>query len=100
MQTMLQLNPPIPLNTPKGEGLAVLVSDYGPDFDLWWTVIVTKGEFAGQVWTYPNPEVRGVANVTLGRRPINGLELPQPQHARGTNGHAQKPETAKLNRMD
>ena len=69
MQTLLQLNPPIPLSTPKGEGLAVLVIDYGPDFDLWWTVIISKGEFAGQIWTYANPEVRGVANITLGRHP-------------------------------
>ena len=69
MQTMLQLNPPIPLKTPKGEGLAVLVIDYGPDHDLWWTVILSKGEHAGEIWTYPNPKVRGVENVTLGRFP-------------------------------
>ena len=69
MQTMLQLNPPIPLNTPKGEGIAVLVIDYGPDHDLWWTVILTKGGFAGEIWTYPNPQVRGVENLTLGRNP-------------------------------
>lgn len=69
MQSLLQLNPPIPLNTPKGEGLAVLVIDYGPDFDLWWTVVISKGEFAGQIWTYSNAEVRGVPNITLGRHP-------------------------------
>jgi hypothetical protein len=67
MRQMLQLNPPIPLTTPKGEGLAVLVIDYGPDFDLLWTVIVSNGEHAGEVWTYANPDVRGVENVTLGR---------------------------------
>jgi len=68
MQTMLQLNPPIPLKTPKGEGLAVMVIDYGPDHDLLWTVIIGKGEHAGEIWTYPNPQVRGVDNITLGRR--------------------------------
>ena len=67
MQTLLQLNPPIPLQTPRGEGSAVLVIDYGPDHDLWWTVILSKGEHAGEVWTYPNPQVRGVENITLGR---------------------------------
>ena len=81
MQTMLQLNPPIPMVTPKGEGLAVLVIDYGPDFDLWWTVIIGKGEFAGQIWTYRNPEVRGVANVSLGRQPETTATSP------GNNGH-------------
>ena len=74
MQTMLQLNPPIPLKTPKGEGLAVLVIDYGPDHDLWWTVILSKGEHAGEIWTYPNPKVRGVENVTLGRFPMREPE--------------------------
>lgn len=69
MQSLLQLNPPIPLQTPKGEGLATLVIDYGPDYDLLWTVILTKGEHAGEIWTYPNPQVRGVQNVTLGRLP-------------------------------
>jgi hypothetical protein len=67
MQTLLQLNPPIPMKTPRGEGLAVMVIDYGPDFDLWWTVILSKGDHAGEIWTYANPEVRGVTNITLGR---------------------------------
>jgi hypothetical protein len=66
---MLQLNPPIPLQTPKGEGLATLVIDYGPDYDLLWTVIITKGDHAGEVWTYPNPQVRGIKNITFGRLP-------------------------------
>lgn len=79
MQTMLQLNPPIPLKTPKGEGLAVLVIDYGPDHDLWWTVILSKGEHAGEIWTYPNPKVRGVENVTLGRFPEQ--EAKEPRHS-------------------
>jgi hypothetical protein len=67
MQTLLQLNPPIPMQTPRGEGLAVLVIDYGPDHDLWWTVILSKGEHAGEIWTYSNPQLRGVGNITLGR---------------------------------
>jgi hypothetical protein len=67
MQTMLQLNPPIPLSTPKGEGIAVMVIDYGIDHDLWWTVMISRGEHAGEIWTYANPEVRGVENITLGR---------------------------------
>ncbi len=81
MQTLLQLNPPIPMKTPRGEGMAVMVIDYGPDFDLWWTVILTKGEHAGEIWTYSNPEVRGVENISLGRQvqaiaKQNGLHHP------------------------
>jgi hypothetical protein len=61
---MLQLNPPIPLNTPKGEGFAHLVIDYGPESDLYWTVLITE---TGEIWTYANKYVRASKNITLGR---------------------------------
>ncbi|HEV7121949.1 MAG TPA: hypothetical protein VGN24_00815 [Rhodanobacter sp.] len=61
---MLQLNPPIPLNTPKGEGFAHLVIDYGPESDLYWTVLITE---TGEIWTYSNKYVRASKNITLGR---------------------------------
>ena len=80
---MMQLNPPIPLSTPKGEGIAVMVIDYGIDHDLWWTVIISKGEHAGEIWTYANPKVRGVENITLGRP---GSEVSKEPASRG-NGH-------------
>ncbi len=83
MQTMLQLNPPIPLSTPKGKGIAVMVIDYGIDHDLWWTVIISRGEHAGEIWTYANPEVRGVENITLGRPVTPASKEPA---SRG-NGH-------------
>ena len=77
MQSLLQLDPPIPMRTPKGEGLATLVIDYGPDYDLLWTVIVTKGEHAGEIWTYPNTQVRGVENASLGRHaPAGDAAIP------------------------
>ena len=82
---MLQLSPPIPLSTPKGEGLAVMVIDYGVDFDLWWTVIISKGEHAGEIWTYANPEVRGVENVTLGRH--DGLGVSDGKTSPRSNGN-------------
>lgn len=83
MQTMLQLNPPIPMQTPKGDGLAVMVIDYGPDYDLLWTIAISKGEHAGEIWTYANPHVRAVENVTLGRH----VSVPD---ARSSNGYPGK----------
>lgn len=60
-----QLDPPIPFDVEgKGEGLAIAVVDYGPDYDLRWVIILNKG---GEVWTVPNPKVRGVENYTMGR---------------------------------
>ena len=61
---MLQLNPPIPMNTPKGEGFAHILIDYGPESDLYWTVLITE---TGEIWTYANRNVRASKNITLGR---------------------------------
>ena len=44
--------------------MAVLVIDQGPDWDLWWTILLDR---SGEVWTVPNSKVRGVNNVTMGR---------------------------------
>jgi hypothetical protein len=61
---LLQLNPPLPVNTPKGKGLAHLVIDYGPEHNLNWTVFIDK---TGECWTFCNSEIRAQNNVTLGR---------------------------------
>ncbi len=63
---MIQLNPPLPLMTPKGEGLAHVLIDYGPESDLYWTVFITA---TGEIWTYANRDVRASKNITLGRIP-------------------------------
>jgi len=61
---MLQLNPPLPMNTPKGEGFAHFLIDYGPESDLYWTVMITE---TGEIWTFSNRQVRASKNITLGR---------------------------------
>lgn len=61
---MLQLDPPLPLNTPKGEGMAHVLIDYGPESDLYWTVFLTD---TGEIWTFSNRDVRASKNITLGR---------------------------------
>jgi hypothetical protein len=60
-----QLNPPLPMVTPKGEGWAHFVIDYGPEAALMWVVFMDED---GACWTVPNPEVRMYQNWTLGRR--------------------------------
>lgn len=61
---ILQLNPPLPMNTPKGEGFAHILIDYGPESDLYWTVFITA---TGEIWTYSNRHVRAIKNITLER---------------------------------
>ena len=68
-----QLNPPLPLETPKGSGLAHFVIDYGPESDLIWVVFMNAD---GACWSVPNPEVRMAFNWTIGRR--NPAAIPSP----------------------
>ena len=59
---ILQLKPTIWLETPKGLGLAHFLLDYGEEHDLMWVVI---DDATGEIWTWPNPQVRGIKNVSL-----------------------------------
>ncbi|MDP2408989.1 MAG: hypothetical protein Q8M26_01755 [Pseudolabrys sp.] len=60
-----QLDPPLPLETAKGAGLAHFVIDYGPEADLMWVVFMDSD---GACWTVPNPEIRMSMNWSMGRR--------------------------------
>lgn len=62
---ILQLDPPIPLDTPKGRALAYFLIDRGVDFDLEYVCAI---DATGECWTYRNPSVRFVTNITWGRR--------------------------------
>ena len=72
-----QLNPPLPLETPKGAGLAHFVIDYGPEADLIWVVFMDKD---GACWSVPNPDVRMSFNWTMGRRAATA-DTPSPPTA-------------------
>lgn len=61
---LLQLNPPIPVSTPKGTGVAHLVIDYGMESNLIWTVFI---DTTGEVWSFQNSEIRAQKNITIGR---------------------------------
>ena len=97
---MLQLNPPLPMDTVRGPGLAHFVIDYGPESHLMWVVFLDAD---GACWTIPNPEVRLQANWSLQRRParkpfapperpepivVPPLMAMEPPAAPGANGHA------------
>lgn len=61
---MLQLNPPLEIETPKGSGWIQFVIDYSLEGDLYWVVWLDSG----QIWTFANHEVRAPKNITIGRR--------------------------------
>lgn len=60
---MIQLNPPIPLQTSRGPALAHILIDYGAEFDLIWVCF----DADGQIWAWRNNDVRSQTNLTFGR---------------------------------
>jgi hypothetical protein len=61
---MIQLNPPLPLETPKGKGYAHFLIDYSQEHHLMWVVFIDE---TGECWTFQNPEIRLQTNDTMGR---------------------------------
>ena len=61
---ILQLEPPIPLDTPKGKGQAHFLIDYSIEQHLMWVVFLDD---TGECWTFQNPEIRAQKNSTIGR---------------------------------
>jgi hypothetical protein len=52
------------MSTPKGDGYAIAVIDYGTEYNIHWIIAIDS---SGEIWTYPNPKVRMQKNITLGR---------------------------------
>lgn len=66
---MLQLNPPLWVKTPLGEGHALLVIDYGPSVNTIWVVHQFDD---GRVVHVDSSEVRMMGN------PMYGIDHPGP----------------------
>lgn len=64
MNHFYQLNPSIPLMTPKGEAEAIAVLDYSKEDNLIWVCIQDE---TGEIWSWPNADVRGIKNMSIGR---------------------------------
>lgn len=60
-----QLDPTLPVHViDRGDGYAFAVIDYGQEHNLIW---VTALNASGEIWCAPNPQVRLLANWTVGR---------------------------------
>lgn len=62
---MLRLDPPLPLETPKGKALAHVLIDYGVEYDLLWVCFQDETR---ECWTWSNKEVKIQTNISLGRQ--------------------------------
>ncbi len=66
-QSLLQLNPPIPLLTDDGRKCtALLVIDYGPEHP---TMFLVGMDESRELWVLPQHKLRLQDNVTMGRAP-------------------------------
>jgi len=61
---IIQLNPAIPLVTPKGPGMAWFVIDYSEESNIFFVV---ADDATGEIWIWNNQVVRAQKNITLGR---------------------------------
>lgn len=61
--TVLQLNPPLEFNTPKGHSICYFLIYCGLESDVLWGCLQDDGQF----WWWPNWEVRGMRNFSAGR---------------------------------
>jgi hypothetical protein len=66
-----QLQPPLPMVTPKGVGLAHFVIDYGIEQNLMFVVFLDEN---GECWTFDTRNVRMAKNITLGRMDVPLLD--------------------------
>jgi hypothetical protein len=61
---MIQLKPPISVDTPKGSALAHVLVDYGIEHNLNWVCFQDQ---TGECWTWSNSDIRAQKNITYGR---------------------------------
>ena len=61
---ILQLDPPIPLETPIGKAYAHFLLDYSIEEHLMWVCFLDE---TGECWTFENPQIRIQNNPTIGR---------------------------------
>jgi len=62
---LLQLNPAIPLDTPKGKAWAYFLIDRSQEHDLEWVCFIDETR---ECWTFSNRDVKIRKNITFGRK--------------------------------
>jgi hypothetical protein len=70
--TITRVDPPIPLMTPKGRGVAHFLIDYGMENDLMWVVFQDD---TGECWTWENAQIRARVNKTIGREKVSKIDV-------------------------
>ena len=68
---IIQLNPALPVMTPRGEAYAHFLIDYGMEEHLMFVCFIND---TGECWTYKNTKIRMLPNITLDRTKNSEIE--------------------------
>ena len=63
MTSIVPIQPPLAMETPRGKADAYWLIDYGIDEHLYW---VTFLRGSGECWTFKNPDIRLAWNESTG----------------------------------
>lgn len=76
MSNIVQLDPPIYVETPLGSAVCMLIWEQGLEVDVQWCCFI---ESTGEPWWFPNNKIRLSTNLSAGRakvspiKPMDGL---------------------------
>jgi hypothetical protein len=68
-----QLNPTIPMDTPKGPAKAHFLIDYGQEHHLLWVCFTDD---TGECWAWSNPQIRLQENISMNQVRKNNVARP------------------------
>jgi hypothetical protein len=57
----------VEVNTPKGDGIIWVITDYGHETDTIYTVIIND---TGEFWQYTHKDIRAKNNLTFHRQSV------------------------------
>jgi len=66
MEKTTRIDPPLPLDTPKGKAMAHFLIDYGFEHHLMWVCFQDE---TGECWTWNNTQICLQTNISAGRKP-------------------------------
>ena len=58
----------VEVNTPKGDGIIWVITDYGHETDTIYTVIIND---TGEFWQYTHKDIRANNNLTFHRQSVS-----------------------------
>lgn len=71
MSSLIQLAPPLPVDTPLGEAIAVILET--DDFDVYWCTFLVE---TGECWWWQNHQIRLKESITAGRVSNSPIRVP------------------------